>query len=64
MKDEFSTLMHADFLAADGWTKLDVMVLGAYANILKGVNKEEACKKHGITVEQYDANIERVKSFD
>lgn len=61
MKEELTTKMHADFLAEDGWTKLDVMVLGAYANILKGIKKADACKKHGITEDQYDANIERVK---
>lgn len=61
MKDEFTTEMHADFLAADGWTLLDVKVLSAFANILKGIPKSEACKKNGITVEQYDENIERVK---
>lgn len=63
MKEEFTTAMHADFLAEDGWTKLDVMVLGAYAKILKGMKKAEACEKHGITVEQYDNNIERVKAL-
>lgn len=63
MKDEFTTEMHADFLSEDEWTKLDVMVLGTYANILKGKTKDEACKMNGITIEQYDENIERVKKL-
>ena len=63
MKEELTTAMHADFLAEDGWTRLDVKVLGAWANILKGVSKVDACKKHGITIEEYDANIERVKAL-
>ena len=63
MKDEFTTEMHAAFLSEDGWTKLDIMVLGTYANILKGKTKDEACKMHGITIEQYDENIERVKKL-
>lgn len=63
MKDEFTTVMHADMLAEDGWTTLDVKVLGTFANILKGISKSEACKNNGITVEQYDENIERVKKL-
>jgi hypothetical protein len=63
MKDEFTSEMHADFLYEDGWTALDVKVLTAYANILKGIPKPEACKRNGITVEQYDENIERVKKL-
>ncbi|ADE81138.1 hypothetical protein PRMUPPPA20_14290 [Xylanibacter ruminicola] len=62
-KDEFTTMMHADLLAEDGWSRLDVMVLGAYANILKGIKKADACKNHGITIEEYDENIERVKKL-
>ena len=63
MKDEFTSEMHADFLEEDGWTALDVKVLTAYANILKGIPKSEACKRNGITVEQYDKNFERVKKL-
>ena len=63
MKEELTTVMHADFLAEDGWSALDVKVLGAFAHILKGKSKAEACKSHGITIEQYDENIERVKAL-
>ena len=63
MKDEFTSEMHADLLEEDGWTALDVKVLTAFANILKGIPKPEACKRNGISVEQYKENIERVKKL-
>ncbi len=63
MKDEFTSEMHADLLEVDGWTALDVKVLTAFANILKGIPKPEACKRNGITIEQYNENIERVKKL-
>ncbi|MBQ9667568.1 MAG: hypothetical protein IJV45_02320 [Prevotella sp.] len=55
MKDEFTTMMHADML---GWSKENAMLIESYAQILKGIDKAEVCRKHGFTVEYYDANIE------
>ena len=55
MKDEFTTLMHADML---GWSKEDSMLIESYAQILRGMDKAEVCRRHGFSVEYYDANIE------
>ena len=58
MKDEFTTLMHADML---GWSKEDAMLIESYAQILRGLDKAEVCRRHGFSVEYYDANIEKAK---
>lgn len=58
MKDEFTTLMHADML---GWSKEDAMLIESYAQILRGLDKAEFCRRHGFSVEYYDANIEEAK---
>jgi len=58
MKDEFTTLMHADML---GWSKEDAMLIESYAQILRGLDKAEVCRKHGFSIEYYDANIEEAK---
>ena len=55
MKDEFTTMMHADML---GWSKEDAMLIEPYAQILKGRDKVEVCREHGFSVEYYEANIE------
>lgn len=55
MKDEFTTMMHADML---GWSKEDAMLIDSWAQIRSGMNKAEVCAKHGFSVEYYDANIE------
>ena len=58
MKDEFTTLMHADML---GWSKEDDMLIEAYIQMRRGSDKAEVCRNHGISVEFYDANIEEAK---
>lgn len=58
MKDEFTTAMHADML---GWSMEDSLLIDVYTDIHKGLSKQEACKKAGITVEYYDENIEVAK---
>lgn len=58
MKDEFTSLMHADML---GWSKEDSMLIESYAQIHKGMDKAEVCRSHGISVEYYDTNIEEAK---
>ena len=58
MKDEFTTKMHADML---GWSQEDAILIDVWVDILKGISKEEACKKAGITVDYYDANIDGEK---
>lgn len=58
MKDEFTTLMHADML---GWSKEDAMLIEAYAQIRGGGDKAEVCIQHGFSTEYYDENIEGAK---
>lgn len=58
MKDEFTTAMHADML---GWSQEDSLLIEVYTNILRGIPKENACKKAGITIEYYEDNIELAK---
>lgn len=55
MKDEFTTAMHADML---GWSQEDAVLIEIWGDIRSGTPKEKACKKAGITVEYYDANID------
>jgi hypothetical protein len=55
MKDEFTTAMHADML---GWSQEDAVLIETWVKIRHGMPKEEACRKAGITIEYYDANIE------
>lgn len=56
MKDEFTTAMHADML---GWSQEDAVLIETWVKTRRGMPKEEACRKAGITVEHYDANIEQ-----
>ena len=58
MKDEFTSVMHADML---GWSQEDTKLLIVYVNIRRGVPKEEACKQAGVDVDYYDKNIEDAK---
>lgn len=60
-KDELTTEMHYEFMK-DKVSHFDFMVFAASGAIRRGVEKAEACKEHGITVEEYDANIDRVLS--
>ena len=58
MKDEFTTLMHADML---GWSKEDAMLIDAYAQIRRGGDKAEVCNRHGFSAEYYDTKFEGAK---
>lgn len=55
MKDEFTTMMHAEML---GWSKEDAMLIDCWSQIRSGMSKAEVCERHGFSVEYYDANIE------
>lgn len=59
MAEEFTTLMHYEFLA-DEYTLEEFMALDAYARIQGGEDKDAVLKKNGITASFYDANIERI----
>jgi hypothetical protein len=58
MKDEFTTKMHAELL---GWSQEDAILLESYAQIKKGMDKDDVCKKHGFSVKYYEDNIEAAK---
>ena len=59
MADEFTTLMHYEFLS-DEYTPEEFMALDAYARIRDGEDKDTVLKKNGISAAFYDANIERI----
>ena len=58
MKEEFTTLMHADML---GWSVDDAKLIDAYAKIKSGKSKRTVCKSLDISVDYYDANIDSAK---
>ena len=58
MKDEFTTKIHAELL---GWSQEDAMLIESYAQIKKGLDKADVCKKHGFSVKYYEDNIEAAK---
>lgn len=59
--DELTTEMHYEFLKGDV-SHFDLMVYAASGAISGGISKEKACKRYGITVEEYETNIKRVLS--
>lgn len=58
MKEEFTTAMHEDMLCGE-IEHDELMLLSCYGAIKRGIPKAEALKEHGLTEEEYDANIER-----
>ena len=64
-KDELTTGMHYEFLEDMGVDRKSFMIYSASGMIERtGCSKEEACRKHGITVKEYDENIDRVLHTD
>lgn len=61
MQEELTTDMHYDFMQGEV-SKKDFYIASIFGAIKRGIPKEEACSKHGISVEEYDANIDRVLS--
>ncbi len=59
MKDELTTDMQFEFMDGEV-SKRDFYIFSISGAIARGIPKEEACKQHGISVEEYDANIDRV----
>lgn len=59
MEAEGTALMHAEMLQGE-MTELECLCCAAWVGITRDkMSKEAACAKHGITVEQYDANINK-----
>ena len=64
-KDELTTEMHYEFLEDIGVDRKSFMIYSASGMIERtGCSKEEACREHGITVQEYDENIDRVLHTD
>lgn len=61
MKEELTTEMHAELLDGE-ISRFDLCVMGVFAQIRRGVAKNVALKRYGISEEEYDANIKRVLS--
>ena len=59
MKEELTTLMHADFFD-DPEERLEILVMGAACCIHKGEPKDVVLKKHRITEEEYNKTFARI----
>ena len=59
MKEELTTLMHAEFMEGE-MSRFDLIVLSVFGAIRRGIPKKEALKQHNISEEEYDANIDKV----
>lgn len=65
MAEELRTEMHYEFLEDMGVDKKSYLIFAAFGMIKRtSCPKTEACKRYGLTVEEYDANIDRVLSTD
>ncbi len=53
MKEELTTLMHAELMEGEA-TLQEMKYLGIGGAIERGLSKEEACLKYGVSVEEYD----------
>lgn len=60
-KDELTTAMHEEFIGHE-IPHFDLMVMGVYGAIGRGISKNEALKKYGLSEKEYDDNVERVLS--
>ena len=59
MQDEFTTEMHWEFMEGE-MTREDFLVMATVGAMNRGATKAEALKKHGLSEEYFDANVERV----
>ena len=60
-KEELTTSMHHEFVK-DEVSEQDFKIASIFGAIKQGVTKEEACREHGVSITDYDANIDRVLS--
>jgi hypothetical protein len=60
-QEEFTTWDHMEMLKGE-IPELDVLVMAVYGATRRGVNHEEALAKYGISLEQYEQNIDRCLS--
>ena len=60
-REELTTEMHSEFLGKE-IPKLDIAVMGVYGAIARGVSVDDALQRYGLTLEQYEQNVDRVLS--
>lgn len=53
MKEELTTKMHSEFLK-DSVSGTELKVMGVYGAISRGVSREKALAKYGLTDNQYE----------
>ena len=59
MAEELTTAMHGEFIGEEV-SDFDLRIAAVYGALNRGVSKQEALTQYGLTVEQYDSNIQRV----
>jgi hypothetical protein len=61
MPDELTTFMHEELIGNE-IPHNDLMVMAVFGAMRRGIPKQDALKKYGITEEFYDNNLKRVLS--
>lgn len=59
MKEELTTLMHEEFIGHE-IPHMDLMVMGVFGAMKRGISKKEALAKYKLSEDFYDENINRV----
>ena len=62
MKEELTTLMHSEFFA-DEDEKLEILIMGAFARIRKGEDKQSVLQSLGLSEQEYDSNVKLVLPY-
>lgn len=60
MKEELTTEMHAELLESE-MPRQELRIWSIFGAIKQGMPKAKACKKHGISVEEYDKAIAKLR---
>jgi len=59
-QDELTTAMHAELMEGE-MSKEELFVWAVYGAMRRGIPKEEACRKYGFTVDEWDEKFEKLK---
>lgn len=59
MKEELTTLMHAEFFD-DPQEKLEILVMGAAARIRKGETIDKILEEYGLTKDVYNITLKKI----
>lgn len=60
MKEELTTEMHAELLESE-MPRQELRIWSIFGAIKQGTTKSKACKQHGISVEEYDKTIAKLR---